>query len=438
MGIVETFGPSFIEGSHHTSHVGNTLSAVAKQMPKPAPEVCTLIPGMFGVGIQLALCAISVMMLLVKYYFESPKRTRKVFLMDFVQLMCGSSTVHLLNIISSILINKIKVNSNDSFVQDECNMYFMTTVFDATIGVYIEYKIVKYLAIKKAAYNYLQKHRKSMFTPTVQELADAKLFATRSINSMGYNLLGPTSSISTTASLYNANYVSAEEKAVSKPGFFSYFTYFKPKLSETVENPMMDNEFKTLRSNSFVEVVDLEALHSHRLNSDRRDPLSEKRDGRPLESELHHDQVRGDSESKSVIRDQFTNELDDTTTVDEEDELLTDDELPNASYYSNPLLYNVNSLYSKFNKWSRKRANKEFLLNLYTWLLIVSGLKCVSIILFTIFSYQINLVTSYILYPFSGSHKIKLIIVMIVFPLFLNVFQYYVTDSIIKIKIPLN
>ncbi|UKK01876.2 hypothetical protein MACK_001229 [Theileria orientalis] len=438
MGIVDTFGPSFIEGSHHTSHVGNTLSAMAKEMPKPPPEVCTLIPGMFGVGIQFALCAISVMMLLVKYYFESPKRTKKVFLMDFVQLMCGSSTVHLLNIISSILINKIKVNSNDSFVQDECNMYFMTTVFDATIGVYIEYKIVKYLAIKKAAHNYLQKNRKSMFTPTVQELADAKLFATKSINSMNYNLLGPTSSISTTASLHNTNYVSAEEKAVSKPGFLGYFSFFKPKLSEAVENAMMDNEFKTLRSTSFVEVVDLEALHSHRLNSDRRDPLSEKRDGRPFESELHHDQLRADPESKSGVRDQFTNELDDTTTVDEEDELLTDDDLPNPSYYSNSFLYNVNSLYAKFNKWSKKRANKEFLLNLYTWLLIVSGLKCVSIILFTIFSYQINLVTSYILYPFSGSHKIKLIIVMIVFPLFLNVFQYYVTDSIIKIKIPLN
>uniref|UniRef100_A0A3B0MKZ0 Unspecified product n=1 Tax=Theileria annulata TaxID=5874 RepID=A0A3B0MKZ0_THEAN len=390
MGEINNIAPSLIEAAPPQANVANNLLNLANNSPNTSSvpnEVCTLIPGLFGIGIQFVLCIISVLILLLKYYFEFPRRPKKVFFMDFVQLMCGSSTVHLLNIISSILINKIRLGGDGSFVQDECNMYFMTTVFDATIGVYIEYRIVRYLAIKKAASNYLKNNRKSKFTPTSQELADAKKFAINSLNSAHPGLLMGTSSISTTASI----------------------------------NPML--EFGKFNHNE---------LGEHNLGVDSREIFMESK--RNLGKDLEALDSR-----RTSANDQFLHDLDDNIGNEgNEDDLLIDDSLPNPSFYSNYFLYNINSLYARFNKWSNKKNNKEFLLNLYTWLIIVSGLKCISIVLFTLFSYQINLVTSYILHPFNDTHRLKLIFVMIVSPLFLNVFQYYVTDSIIKIKIPLS
>lgn len=281
-------------------------------------ETCTLLPGLFGVTIQLLLCATSIAIVFMKYAFETPKRPYNVFMMDFITLMCGSGTVHVLNIFSSILINRYQGASPDQ--GDECNLYFMTTLFDATFGVYIEYKIVRYLAIRKAAHNYLQLTRKSVFQPTTQELADATRIATVALTSSS-------------------------------------------------------------RMETYAPDIECNAVYNH---SD--------------EDHLNRSHDHSVSSGRSGLWQHF--------------------------------VFMVTSP----GKWIRNLGNDEFLDNLTTWLAIVCGLKLFTIALFTVFSSRVNSIGNFLLYFFQKRHHLKLLFVMIAAPLVFNVFQYCVTDSIMKIK----
>ncbi|KAK2194830.1 Store-operated calcium entry regulator [Babesia duncani] len=308
---------------------GHLLKSLENAAPGVEP-VCTLLPGLFGVSIQLLLCVISVGILFVKYIFEVPKRPPKVFIMDFIQLMCGSSTVHVLNILSSILINKFQ-SSPTTFVRDECNMYFMTTLVDATVGVYLEYKIVRYLAIRRAARDYLLMTRKSKFKPSVRELEDATKLATAAM---------------------------AEDVQVY----------------EIDPQPSLDY----------------------------------------------------DDEEMSLMEHEIS---------------LTSLQTPNGRVKAMEVLRYIFGILVSPSEWLQREENSEFVNNLSTWLAIVCGLKLVTVLVFFLVAHWVNMVAAVILGVFNGQHRLKLFFVMIGAPLVFNVFQYYVTDAIIKIrapKIPLN
>ncbi|KAK1441809.1 vacuolar membrane protein ypl162c like protein [Babesia gibsoni] len=287
--------------------------------PVPDPgDTCKLLPGLFGITIQFLLCATSIAIVFVKYTFESPRRPHKVFLMDFVTMMCGSGTVHILNILSSILINRYKGGAEDT--KDECNLYFMTTLFDATFGIYIEYRIVRYLTIRKVAHNYLQLTRKSVFKPKTQELADATRIATDAINgSMNMEIF-------------------SEDVEANKPVTHSETTFF---------------------------------------------------DGSEAEQ----------------------------------------DDLDKQGFWHNFVLMSTSP-----RAWVKSLGNEDFMDNLTTWLAIVCGLKLFTILVFTIFSSTINKMGHFLLYFLEKRHNLKLLFVMIAAPLVFNIFQYCITDSILKIK----
>ncbi|GFE53835.1 vacuolar membrane protein protein [Babesia ovis] len=275
---------------------------------------CTLIPGVFGLSIQLVLCIISITVVFLKYAFENPKRPPLVFLMDFVTMMCGSGTVHILNIISSILIQRFQSGSD---IGDECNIYFMTTLFDSTFGIYIEYRIVRYMAIRKEAQHYLELTRKSVFNPTTEELADATRIASAALS-----------------------------KGVPVEGYAG----------------------------------DLEGHTGERGNDIAGF------------GGMEHETGQG-NRWKQLLR------------------VVTDS-----------------------GQWLRTMSNKKFLENLMSWLAIVCGLKVFSITLFTIFPGTVNAVGEFLLGFLHDQQTMKLLFVMIGAPLVLNVFQYCITDSIIKIK----
>ncbi|AFZ79696.1 hypothetical protein BEWA_025450 [Theileria equi strain WA] len=409
--------PSFLEA--FSKQLGEKpLGSVESPKVINGQEVCTLIPGIFGLSIQLVLCIISIAMLLLKYQFEYPKRPLKVFLMDFIQLMCGSSTVHVLNILSSIMINKLHT-ATTSFVSDECNLYFITTIFDATIGVYIEYKIIKYLAIKRAAQNYLTKNRKSKFTPNLQELRDATELAKYSIYET------QTTGFLDNASVHSNSIAQGAKRDISIATDSHIGVTLDTFRSSTTEQSAISMHIS----------YDSDGFASASLGSDGSGSMS-----RLLSSDGSSGVPRLSSRIPAAVTiDTFSEEyMDDNALNDPEDQdnLISDlDGEPESINKIDALLKRYSTVY---NLWSRKKGNREFLLNLYTWITIVSGLKIVSIFFFALFSYHINLISSYILHPFNHSHKLKLIFVMIISPLFLNVFQYYATDSIIKIKIPLN
>ncbi|GBE62228.1 related to Vacuolar membrane protein [Babesia ovata] len=281
-------------------------------------ERCTLLPGIFGLSIQLFLCIISIAVVFIKYRMETPRRSLPAFLMDFITLMCGSGTVHVVNILSSIMIQRLHEGSDA--VGDECNLYFMTTLFDATIGIFLEYKIVRYLAIRKEAHHYLQRTRKSVFTPTTEELADATRIATAALSS---------------------------------------------------GSPLGMNE------------TDLEG---HLPDRDEGDHVFES-----LEFSM-----------EGGWRRRFWRHL--------------------VRLVTSP------------NQWARDMGNEKFVENLLSWMAIVCSLKVFSIAVFAIFSGSINSIGDFILGFFEKRHTLKLLFVMVGAPLVLNVFQYCVTDTIIKLK----
>ncbi|GIX65709.1 uncharacterized protein BcabD6B2_51440 [Babesia caballi] len=282
-------------------------------------ERCTLLPGFFGLSIQVVLCIISICFVVMKYASETPRRPLRVFLMDFITMMCGSGTVHVLNILSSILIQKFD-DGNAATAGDECNLYFMTTLFDATFGIYIEYRIVRYLAIRNEANNYLQLTRKSVFKPTTEELANATRIATAAVS--GGQPIG--------------GYPLRTENAVRTD----------------------DDEFQVLNAAS------------------------------------------GGMEGSRT-----------------------------KWYWQQLVLLATNP-----RQWAHNMGNDKFVDNLIQWLCIVCGLKVVSIVLFTVFSGQVNAIGNFLMAFLNHSRTLKLLFVMILAPLVLNVFQYYVTDSIIKLK----
>ncbi|CDR97702.1 hypothetical protein, conserved [Babesia bigemina] len=290
------------------------------QLVKDADEGgrCTLLPGLFGLSIQLFLCIISIAVVFLKYRMETPRRSLPAFLMDFITLMCGSGTVHVVNILSSIMIQRLHDGSGE--VGDECNLYFMTTLFDATIGIFLEYKIVRYLAIRKEAHHYLQRTRKSVFTPTTEELDDATRIATVALSS---------------------------------------------------GSPIGMNE------------TDLEGHMPGR---------------------------------------------------DECDNVFETFEFGVEGGWRRRLWRHLVRLVTSPNEWARDMGNEKFVDNLLSWMAIVCSLKVFSIAVFTIFSGSINSIGDFILGFFEKRHTLKLLFVMVGAPLVLNVFQYCVTDTIIKIK----
>lgn len=198
----------------------------------------------------------------------------------------------------------------------------MATLFDATVGIYLEYKIARIIAIRKTASEYLRLTRKSTFTPRCFEIDHARTLASNAIK-RNFQLLN----------FWNTS---------------------------------------------------------------------------PSDCELANKDVGFDSK---YYRDDNTNES---------DPLLGPNVTANAA----------NSLCNIFDT----SKNEAFQDDLYSWLIVVSVAKAITLIIMIISSRTLNDVAAWMLKYFDSSDKFKLVFVMIGAPLFLNVLQYYLTDCILKVK----
>jgi hypothetical protein len=87
--------------------------------------------GLLGILIQLGLGALSFSVLIFKRYFEHPKRPWKIWAFDCSKQMISQTLAHFINLTISLALTYDKKNS------DECLWYFVTNVFDNTVGVFI-------------------------------------------------------------------------------------------------------------------------------------------------------------------------------------------------------------------------------------------------------------------------------------------------------------
>lgn len=114
-----------------------------------AAESCKLIGNFFGYCVQLALFAVCLSTLLIKWYIEVPRRRLLVFLMDSTKQIVGSMWLHFLNLFIAIRVSAVGVVNKAP--GDECTWYWTHLMADCTIGLVVVYVILR-LSERKFGY----------------------------------------------------------------------------------------------------------------------------------------------------------------------------------------------------------------------------------------------------------------------------------------------
>lgn len=106
---------------------------------------CELV-GTFSLITQAFLGLLCLLSLLIKRFYEYPvRRTWPVWIFDVSKQVIGAFGVHVFNVLLSIIKtlpeDLVKAVEDDS--GDPCDWYFLSIVFDCTIGVYILYLVFR-------------------------------------------------------------------------------------------------------------------------------------------------------------------------------------------------------------------------------------------------------------------------------------------------------
>ncbi len=97
---------------------------------------CQLLPGLRGALVQAALFGCCVAVLLGKYALDHAGRRFADFLLDSSKQLAGAFVVHLLNL---ALAERLRALDRG----DACDWYFVNIVVDCTVGVGIEFLLLR-------------------------------------------------------------------------------------------------------------------------------------------------------------------------------------------------------------------------------------------------------------------------------------------------------
>eukprot|EP00747_Dinoflagellata_sp_TGD_P213291 gnl/TRDRNA2_/TRDRNA2_86267_c0_seq1.p1 gnl/TRDRNA2_/TRDRNA2_86267_c0~~gnl/TRDRNA2_/TRDRNA2_86267_c0_seq1.p1 ORF type:complete len:455 (+),score=58.37 gnl/TRDRNA2_/TRDRNA2_86267_c0_seq1:167-1366(+) len=98
-------------------------------------QQCQLLGDFASYFLQLALFCICFGSLLIKWRLERPLRSLRVFLLDSSKQIVGVWWLHVLNLISSFILN---TNSMSAY-SDECAWYWTNLMMDTTVGLLVLY-----------------------------------------------------------------------------------------------------------------------------------------------------------------------------------------------------------------------------------------------------------------------------------------------------------
>ena len=91
--------------------------------------------GTFGYLIQFGLGVLAFTILILKRCCEKPPRPWKIWALDASKQIFSAALAHILNLILSVLMSGEKT--------DECVFYFINTLMDCTVGVFVSFLIMK-------------------------------------------------------------------------------------------------------------------------------------------------------------------------------------------------------------------------------------------------------------------------------------------------------
>lgn len=105
-------------------------------MYTPGIKNCKLL-GFEGIIVQGSVGLLSLMSLIVKRYFESPKRKMNIFLLDVFKQCLSSGFMHFINVFISISLREQKD------IEDECSTFLISFLLDASLGVILTIFLLK-------------------------------------------------------------------------------------------------------------------------------------------------------------------------------------------------------------------------------------------------------------------------------------------------------
>ena len=110
-------------------------------------DYCQLLGDNYSLIVQGVLLATAIGSLLLRRYREHPKRRKDIWLLDISKQGASSLMAHAIGLLVSLTLSSI---SDEKY---QCGWYLFTYTIDTCIGVYIAYKLVKYIekkAIRKS------------------------------------------------------------------------------------------------------------------------------------------------------------------------------------------------------------------------------------------------------------------------------------------------
>lgn len=102
-------------------------------------EQCHIFDGAFAIFVQVLLFAIVVCTLVLKWWFEQPRRRFGIFLLDSSKQIVGAGAIHVANMLCAMIF-AAQLEHHEG---DECAWYWVNIMIDTTFGVLVCYLLLK-------------------------------------------------------------------------------------------------------------------------------------------------------------------------------------------------------------------------------------------------------------------------------------------------------
>ncbi|CDO66297.1 conserved Plasmodium membrane protein, unknown function [Plasmodium reichenowi] len=349
-------------------------------------EMCYIVPGELGLLIQVFMGCISLSILFTKYIFEKPKRLFVIFLKDLIIISCGSITLHLVNICLCILLFRYDILLYMYNIHmDECSIYFIHTIIDITLGLYLQYKIFALYKFIKVRNGYLENSSISHIYKPVDALSHYSSFLNFMNNSEDDNKVGPSKELT--------NIINIISKDKNNNIFYKGYNNNNDKEKEDIYR----NYFKTYHD--YEEEVTLEA-------------------------NIH------EQEKKNIYDLNFLNNKTHTDIfASSKYENIQNSNKQIITYEKEKSMYDFNF----YKNIGEKYEDINFLPSIVLWIFVILTTKIITLIFFFVLFPFFNFFVIYTI-DFIKDTKVKLLLVMIILPFFFNFIMYFFIDTMIQRK----
>ncbi|KJP85422.1 hypothetical protein AK88_04961 [Plasmodium fragile] len=454
-------------------------------------EQCVLIPGEFGVFVQVFIGCVSVSILITKFLFEKPRRTFIKFLTDVIVIICGSVTLHITNIFSCMFIFRYHLLSYLYKIEmDECSIYFIQIILDASLGLYVEYKLFAFFKLLKFKKEYLHNNSmSSIYKPTdaLSHYSSFVNFANSNDEHKGKNdktedtsrttKKGHTGPSSTTSNVKSAmpkkdnvhTLSSNETTGISCPnetpkngsnnldmtkdsntgttenalhnvdGGKNVEKHLAPKAGATTGEVKIQGTNKTKGKNEIGSMNETTPKKAHTEEANKHEKRGEHANLNPVTDVQKEQSTYDDCSQYKQYKKYYNNNCEDYKN---ELKLLTK-ETPNDDVC---IQLNEGSDHDKENKPTYDKEHSEIykkiddnymdmdlFQNIFIWVSVVLTAKFISLLFFFFLSPMFNVLVVGTIAHISNM-RYRLLVVMIIVPFFFNFIMYFYMDSIVKTK----